>query len=43
MKRFFTLLTLCLLAVACNDASRDPVIKGYRITRSAACRSDSTG
>ena len=31
MKRFFTLLALCLLAVACNDASRDPVIKGYRI------------
>ena len=31
MKRFLTLLALCLLAVACNDASRNPVIKGYRI------------
>lgn len=31
MKRFFTLLALCLLVVACNDASRNPVIKGYRI------------
>lgn len=31
MKRLFTLLTLCLLVVACNDASRQPVIKGYRI------------
>lgn len=31
MKRFFTLLALSLLAVACNNASREPVIKGYRI------------
>ena len=31
MKRFLPLLALCLLAIACNDASRDPVIKGYRI------------
>jgi hypothetical protein len=31
MKRFFTLLALVLLLAACNDASRDPVIKDYRI------------
>jgi len=34
MKRFITLLALCLLAVACNNnTQRDPVIKGYRINQ----------
>jgi len=31
MKRVLALLSLALLLSACNNASRDPVIKGYRI------------
>jgi len=31
MKRFFALFCTVLLLAACHDASRDPVIKGYRL------------
>ena len=31
MKRILAVLSLVLLLTACNDASRDPVIKGYRM------------
>ena len=33
MKRAFTLLTLVLLLAGCSNASREPVIKGYRINQ----------
>lgn len=31
MKRFFVILSAALLLASCSDASRDPVIKGYRL------------
>jgi LEA14-like dessication related protein len=43
MKRFLAILSAALLLAACHDASRDPVIKGYKLEQVSGLSFSSEG